>query len=66
MLDGRYNPSEVSDDGLDLYDGYRSMAIANGVDPADPAIAPCRGADELEHDVRPRPLHAWEPGYKGE
>lgn len=26
-----------------LYDSYREMAIANGVDPDDPALAPCRG-----------------------
>lgn len=35
-----------------LYDSYREMAIANGVDPEDPAIAPCRG-DRGEW-IRPR------------
>lgn len=29
-----------------LYASYRAMAIANGVDPDDPVIAPCRGDDE--------------------
>lgn len=29
-----------------LYDSYRAMAIANGVDPEDPALAPCRGPAE--------------------
>ncbi|MFE4829958.1 DUF6283 family protein [Streptomyces sp. NPDC056672] len=30
-------------EGVELYDSYREMAIANGVAPDDPAIAPCRG-----------------------
>lgn len=29
-------------DGVDLYPNYRAMAIANGVDPDDPVLAPCR------------------------
>lgn len=28
--------------GMDLYDDYREMAIANGVDAEDPTLAPCR------------------------
>lgn len=28
---------------VELYDDYRDMAMANGVDPDDPALAPCRG-----------------------
>jgi hypothetical protein len=32
----------VSDGGHDLYDDYRQMAIANGVDPYDPALRDCR------------------------
>jgi hypothetical protein len=31
----------VSDDGLELFDSYRSMADANGVPPNDPILAPC-------------------------
>ncbi|MFI6883851.1 DUF6283 family protein [Streptosporangium canum] len=34
--------SAVDDRGLDLYDSYVEMATANGVDPADPVLAPCR------------------------
>ncbi|MFI6469902.1 DUF6283 family protein [Streptomyces sp. NPDC050516] len=34
--------SEVTSEE-ELYDSYREMAIANGVDPDDPAIRPCRG-----------------------
>lgn len=37
----RYDPETVSS-AVELYEDYRSMAIANGVDPEDPAIAPCR------------------------
>lgn len=33
---------DVHEDGRPLFDGYREMAIANGVPPDDPAIAPCR------------------------
>lgn len=43
-----YDPTTVDDGELELYDGYRSMAIANGVMADDPAIAKCRGADELK------------------
>jgi len=45
-IKGRYDPTTVSAEGVALYDGYRSMAIANGVSPDDPAIAPCRGDNE--------------------
>lgn len=47
MHEGRYDPGEVTDNGVELYAGYRSMAIANGVDPSDATIAECRGADEI-------------------
>jgi hypothetical protein len=33
---------DVSDDGLVLHESYRAMAVANGVDPNDPILAPCR------------------------
>lgn len=33
----------VLPDGVELYDSYREMALANGVDRDDPALAPCRG-----------------------
>lgn len=36
----------VSDRGLPLHATFREMAIANGVDPADPLLIPIRGNDE--------------------
>lgn len=33
---------DVSDGGHSLHDNYRAMAIANGVDPDDLILAPCR------------------------
>lgn len=33
---------DVSAAGHELFGSYREMAIANGVDPADPVLAPCR------------------------
>lgn len=33
---------DVSDGGHELFTSYREMAIANGVDPDDPVLAPCR------------------------
>jgi len=40
-IDGKLG-DDVSDAGIELHDGYRAMAIANGVDPDDEALAPCR------------------------
>jgi hypothetical protein len=37
---------DVTDGGHELHRSYRAMAVANGVDPADPVLAPCRGVDE--------------------
>lgn len=37
---------DVTDGGHELHPSYRAMAVANGVDPADPVLAPCRGVDE--------------------
>lgn len=34
--------SDVVDGGVQLHDSYRAMAIANGMDPDDQALAPCR------------------------
>lgn len=36
------DPRQISDGGFPLYDSYRAMAEANGVDPDDPALARCR------------------------
>lgn len=32
---------------ISLYDDYREMAVANGVEPDDPALRPCRGDRRL-------------------
>ena len=39
---GEVDPAAVHDGGHELHGSYRDMAIANGVDPDDPALAPCR------------------------
>lgn len=41
VIQHRYNPADVSSD-VELYEDYRSMAEANGVDEDDPALRPCR------------------------
>ena len=33
---------DVHDDGVALHENYRAMAIANGVEPDDPALRECR------------------------
>lgn len=33
---------DVTDGGCELHDSYRDMAVANGVDPEDPVLKPCR------------------------
>lgn len=33
---------DVSDGGHALHENYKAMAEANGVDPSDPVLAPCR------------------------
>jgi len=38
---GRFQ-GDVTDGGHELHESYRAMAIANGVDPEDPVLAPCR------------------------
>lgn len=40
-IKGRIDLGEVSTE-TQLYDSYRAMAEANGVDPDDPALTPCR------------------------
>lgn len=39
-IQGKYR--DVSDGGHELHEDYRAMAIANGVDPDDEVLAPCR------------------------
>ncbi|TXI24177.1 MAG: hypothetical protein E6Q67_02875 [Roseateles sp.] len=40
-MQGRFK-GDVSDGGCDLHENYRAMAVANGVDPEDPVLSPCR------------------------
>lgn len=47
MMKGDLSPDSVANpEDLELYDSYREMAIANGVDPEDPRLAPCRSDNE--------------------
>ena len=45
LIKGRLDLSKVKSD-VPLYGSYRKMAEANGVDPEDPVLKPCRGDDE--------------------
>lgn len=38
--------NDVSDDGLVLHASYREMAIANGVNPDDPVLTPCKAQND--------------------
>jgi len=42
----RIDVRTVNAGDVELYDSYRAMAEANGVDPADPILTPCRGDDQ--------------------
>lgn len=42
MIRGDLDPRDVSDGGVDLFETYRDMAEANGVDPDDPVLRGCR------------------------
>lgn len=45
------DPDTLDDGGHVLHAGYRSMAVANGVDPDDPVLRPCRASSyELEEE----------------
>lgn len=46
MMSGRIDPTQITDDGVDLYESYRAMAVANGVDPDDPVLDQSRANDE--------------------
>lgn len=39
---GEMDFKAISDGGHELHESYRAMAIANGVDPDDPVLGPCR------------------------
>jgi hypothetical protein len=42
LADGRLHLDKIKNAGLRLFQSYRAMAIANGVAPDDPVLAPCR------------------------
>ena len=46
LMEGVVDRPSVHDGGHALHDDYRAMAEANGVDPDDPALAPCRASRE--------------------
>ena len=49
-----------------LYDNYREMAVANGVDPDDPVLVPCRDSRPyVDTDGVPSPDRAATPGSMG-
>ncbi|MEU9836285.1 DUF6283 family protein [Streptosporangium sp. NPDC048047] len=49
---------------VELFGSYREMAIANGVDPDDPVLAPCRDdrTGEQWEPIEPDPARADRPG----
>ena len=52
MARGDFDPRQVvNPENVELYESYRAMAIANGVDENDPRIAPCRGNYENGSEV---------------
>lgn len=42
VIRGLFDPRQVSDRGIALFDSYYEMAVANGVPPDDPALRTCR------------------------
>lgn len=46
IIGGDFDPRQLDDDGADLFDSYRDMAVTNGVDPSSPALARCRADHE--------------------
>tara|TARA_R110001592_G_scaffold29089_2_gene105845 strand:+ start:104 stop:352 length:249 start_codon:yes stop_codon:yes gene_type:complete len=45
LIMGTLDLQQVDDDGLDLFDSYREMAVANGVEEDDSVLALCRSWD---------------------
>lgn len=41
LISGRFK-DDVADGDVELHPSYRAMAVANGVDPLDPVLVPCR------------------------
>lgn len=50
---GRIDLSKISDGGFPLFASYRAMAVANGVDPEDPALARTREDTCIMREERP-------------
>jgi hypothetical protein len=42
LMRGEFRWEDVTDGGADLFPDYRAMSEANGVDPDDEVLAPCR------------------------
>lgn len=42
LMRGDLDREQVHDGGAELFSSYREMAVANGVDPSDLALAECR------------------------
>jgi hypothetical protein len=42
VMKGKIDLRTVSDGGVELFDSYRAMAEANGIEPNDPILIPCR------------------------
>ncbi len=42
LMDGRFSWDQVTAGAAELHESYAAMAIANGVDPDDPVLRPCR------------------------
>lgn len=40
--DGSIDMEQVHEDGRELHESYRAMAVANGLDPDDPSLERCR------------------------
>lgn len=45
LMKGDYSYSDISDGGFPLYESYKDMAVANGVDPDDEVLRSCRGSN---------------------
>lgn len=46
LMQGRLDLQRLNDAGLEIYETYREMAVANGVAPEDPVLIPVRGNDD--------------------
>lgn len=45
LSSGEIDPGQLDDGGHELHRDYRTMATANGLDPADPRLVHCRDLD---------------------